>query len=346
MSDDAKKEETAEMSPDELLAKQEEAAAREEEQKRKEAEEAAKKAEAEKKAREEADRKAAQRKAEEERKRKEAEARKAAEEKAKREADEKAKREAEEKARKEKEEAEAKAKAEAEAKAKAEAEAKAKKEAEEKAAAEAAKKAEEAKKAAAAKAVDLEPKTQPTVIIVRPAVRKTTPVVSEARKRVVASINNEVSEDMHMHTAAGRALIRKFNEYAALCKSCRKDVQADVTKCAHKLYEIVLECCPRQGNRNAAYYRELIMIVFKRMCQGYGTLFTDAKLFRADYNLPSPTDSMKFDAFWSAMYQLVEASKTGSKITFNSKTLGQILKSPSAMAVINQLRSRLESIRD
>ena len=338
MSDDAKKEETAEMSPDELLAKQEEAAALEEEQKRKEAEAAAKKAEAEKKAREEAERKDAQRKAEEERKRKEAEARKVAEEKAKREAEEKAKREAEEKARKEKEEAETKAKAEAEAKAK--------KEAEEKAAAEAAKKAEEAKKAAAAKAVDLEPKTQPTVIIVRSAVRKTTPVVSEARKRVVASINNEVSEDMHMHTAAGRALIRKFNEYAALCKSCRKDVQADVTKCAHKLYEIVLECCPRQGNRNAAYYRELIMIVFKRMCQGYGTLFTDAKLFRADYNLPSPTDSMKFDAFWSAMYQLVEASKTGSKITFNSKTLGQILKSPSAMTVINQLRSRLESIRD
>ena len=35
MSDDAKREETAEMSPDELLAKQEEAAALEEEQKRK-----------------------------------------------------------------------------------------------------------------------------------------------------------------------------------------------------------------------------------------------------------------------------------------------------------------------
>lgn len=344
--DDSKKEETgSEMSPEELLAKQEEAAALEEEKKRKEAEEAAKKA-AEKKAREEAERKAAQRKAEEERKRKEAEAAKrAAEEKAKREAEEKAKREAEEKARKEKEEAEAKARAEAEAKAKAEAEAKAKKEAEEKAAAEAAEKAEEAKKVAP-NPVDVAPQAQPTVIIVRPSVKKTAPVVSEARRRVVSAINNEVSEDMHMHTAAGRALIRKFNEYAALCKSCRKNVQADVTKCAHKLYEIVLECCPRQGNRNAAYYRELIMIVFKRMSQGYGTLFTDAKLFRADYNLPTPTDSMKFDAFWSAMYQLVEASKTGSKITFNSKTLGQILKSPSAMAVINQLRSRLESIHD
>ena len=336
--DDSKKEEPgSEMSPEELLAKQEEAAALEEEKKRKEAEEAAKKA-AEKKAREEAERTAAQRKAEEERKRKEAEAAKrAAEEKAKREAEEKAKREAEEKARKEKEEAEAKARAEAEAKAK--------KEAEEKAAAEAAKKAEEAKKAAP-RPVDVEPQAQPTVIIVRPSIKKTAPVVSEARRRVVSAINNEVSEDMHMHTAAGRALIRKFNEYAALCKSCRKNVQADVTKCAHKLYEIVLECCPRQGNRNAAYYRELIMIVFKRMSQGYGTLFTDAKLFRADYNLPTPTDSMKFDAFWSAMYQLVEASKTGSKITFNSKTLGQILKSPSAMAVINQLRARLESIRD
>ena len=336
MGEENKETAEAAMTPEELLAKQEAEEKALEEKKRQEEE--AKKAAEEQKAKEEAARKEAQRKAEEERK--EAEA-------AKKAAEEKAKREAEEKARKE---AEAKARAEAEAKAKAEAEAKAKKEAEEKAAAEAAAKAkaeEEAKKAAEAKKVDLDKPAAPKVVIVRPGWAKpAAPQISEARKRVVNAIKNEVSEDMHMHTAAGRALIRKFTEYTALCKSARRDNAADMSKCAHKLYEIVLECCPRQGNKNAAYYRELIMIVFKRLSDGYGTLFSDKTLFRADYNLPSATDSMKFDAFWSAMYQLVEASKTGARITFNSKTLGNILKSPSAMAVINQIRSRLDSVRD
>lgn len=201
----------------------------------------------------------------------------------------------------------------------------------------------------AQKKVDLDAQaqaTQPKIIIVRPAVRKAAPTVSAKRAAVVTAIQNEVSENLSMHTPAGRALIRKFDEYTEICKSVRKNNQGDIAKCAKKLYEIVVDCCPHRGSINASYYRELIMIVYNRLTKGYGTLFTDAKLFRGDYCLPTPADAMKFDTFWTVMYQLVEASKTGAKITFNSKTVGNILKSPSAMAVINQIRNRIESAHE
>jgi len=83
--------------------------------------------------------------------------------------------------------------------------------------------------------------------------------------------------------------------------------------------------------------------VFKRLVQGYGTMFKESTLLKADYRLPTPTDSMKFDAFYSSMYQLVEAAKTGAKIRFNNNALSKVLQSPAAMVAITNIRRRLEA---
>lgn len=197
----------------------------------------------------------------------------------------------------------------------------------------------------AAKAVDLEKpvepvKTAPKVIIKTKL--RTSSATADAIKNKVNTINSGISDDLHMHTPAGRQLIRMFDEYKEICAKARKDDEQSMIKAAYKLYDIMVICCPRNGNKNAAYYAELINIVFKKLTQGYGSLFKDSTLFRMDYRLPTPTDSLKFDTFYTAMYQLVSYAKTGAPITFNNNAVGKVLASTSALNAIVSLRRRLE----
>lgn len=198
----------------------------------------------------------------------------------------------------------------------------------------------------AAKAVDLEKPVEPVKttpkVIVKTKLR-TSSATADAIRNKVNTINSGISDDLHMHTPAGRQLIRMFDEYKEICAKARKDDEQSMIKAAYKLYDIMVICCPRNGNKNAAYYAELINIVFKKLTQGYGSLFKDSTLFRMDYRLPTPTDSMKFDTFYMAMYQLVSYAKTGAPITFNNNAVGKVLMSTSAFNAIVSLRRRLES---
>lgn len=198
----------------------------------------------------------------------------------------------------------------------------------------------------AAKAVDLEKPVEPVKttpkVIVKTKLR-TSSSTADAIRNKVNTINSGISDDLHMHTPAGRQLIRMFDEYKEICSKARKDDEQSMIKAAYKLYDIMVICCPRNGNKNAAYYAELINIVFKKLTQGYGSLFKDSTLFRMDYRLPTPTDSMKFDTFYMAMYQLVSYAKTGAPITFNNNAVGKVLMSTSAFNAIVSLRRRLES---
>lgn len=198
----------------------------------------------------------------------------------------------------------------------------------------------------AAKAVDLDKPVEPVKttpkVIVKTKLRTSSSTADVIRNKV-NTINSGISDDLHMHTPAGRQLIRMFDEYKEICSKARKDDEQSMIKAAYKLYDIMVICCPRNGNKNAAYYAELINIVFKKLTQGYGSLFKDSTLFRMDYRLPTPTDSMKFDTFYMAMYQLVSYAKTGAPITFNNNAVGKVLMSTSAFNAIVSLRRRLES---
>lgn len=196
------------------------------------------------------------------------------------------------------------------------------------------------------KAVDLDRPAEPAVktapkVVVKTKLRVST-ATTEAIKNKVNVINSGISDDLHMHTPAGRQLIRMFDEYKEICAKARKDDEQSMTKAAYKLYDIMVVCCPRNGNKNAAFYAELINIVFKKLTQGYGSLFKDSTLFRMDYRLPTPADSLKFDTFYTAMYQLVAYAKTGAPITFNNTAVGKVLQSTSAHNAIINLRRRLE----
>ena len=201
--------------------------------------------------------------------------------------------------------------------------------------------------APAVKAVDLDkptPAAAPAApkVVVKTKLRASSATTASIQRKV-ETINKGISDDLHMHTPAGRQLIRMFDEYKDICAAARKDDEQSMIKAAYKLYDIMVICCPRNGNQNAAYYAELINIVFKKLTQGYGSLFKDSTLFRMDYRLPTPQDSMKFDTFYTVMYQLVSYAKTGAPISFNNNAVGKVLQSTSALNAILNLRRRLEA---
>lgn len=208
-------------------------------------------------------------------------------------------------------------------------------------------KKEEVKPVAEAKAAVVElPKTEDKKVIVRVVGARNSLMAPKRapNAKVVSQLQQMSSEDLSKHSIIGRQVIKMFDEYIAIRKTMNPKNPADRNRAARKLYDIVVTCCPRNSsNRNAAYDHELIMICFKRMSQYFGTYFTDKSLLLGDYTLPSPSEAIKFDAFYGALYQLADAAKTGARITFNMKTLGTLLNAPGAAKALQTIKERLES---
>lgn len=162
--------------------------------------------------------------------------------------------------------------------------------------------------------------------------------------RAVTQLQQMSSEDLSKHSIVGRQVIKMFDEYINIRKTMNPKNPVDRNRAARKLYDIVVACCPRNSsNRNAAYDHELIMICFKNMSKHFGTYFTDKSLLLGDYTLPSPSEAIKFDAFYGALYQLADAAKTGARITFNMKTLETLLNAPGAARALQTIKERLEA---
>ena len=208
-------------------------------------------------------------------------------------------------------------------------------------------KKEEVKPATEAKAAVVElPKMDDKKVVVRVVGARSAAMAPKRvpNAKVVSQLQQMSSEDLSKHSIIGRQVIRMFDEYISIRKSMNVKNPADRNRAARKLYDIVVTCCPRNSaNRNAAYDHELIMICFKRMSQYFGTYFTDKSLLLGDYTLPSPSEAIKFDSFYGALYQLADAAKTGARITFNMKTLATLLNSPGAAKALQTIKERLES---
>lgn len=191
-------------------------------------------------------------------------------------------------------------------------------------------------------AVDLEKKAAPMAPVIRFGRPKVVSKPSELAIKRGGQFIKELTEDPRMHTAAGRQMIQMLDEYEELLAKSGSGEQSVSTKCTRKLYDIMVACCPIQGSHASNYTGELIKLVFNRMAKGYGTKYSESTLLRLDYSLPSPTESMKFDTFYTALLQLVESAKTGERIRYNSNALAKVLQSPSASQAITAIRRRLE----
>ena len=182
-----------------------------------------------------------------------------------------------------------------------------------------------------------------SVKFVRPTVIKRVGSVARTSNAPAAQNSAKKLDDLRGHSVIGIKVITMFNEYEEMRRTFDLSNPVYRNKCARKLYDIMTICCPHRNGANAQSMSELANIVFTRFCNGIGTLYTDKSLLAGDYNLPTPSEAIKFDAFYGAMYQLAECAKFGTRITFNMKSLETLLQSTGASLAIREIKTRLDA---
>lgn len=182
-----------------------------------------------------------------------------------------------------------------------------------------------------------------SVTFVRPTAIKRVGSVVKTSKVPTAQNTVKKLDDLRGHSVIGIKVITMFNEYEEMRRTFDLSNPVYRNKCARKLYDIMTICCPHRNGANAQSMSELANIVFTRFCNGIGTLYTDKSLLAGDYNLPTPAEAIKFDAFYGAMYQLAECAKFGTRITFNVKSLETLLQSTGASLAIRDIKARLDA---
>lgn len=182
-----------------------------------------------------------------------------------------------------------------------------------------------------------------SVKFVRPtAIKRVGSVVKTTKVPTAQNVAKKL-DDLRNHSVIGIKVITMFNEYEEMRRTFDLSNPVYRNKCARKLYDIMTICCPHRNGANAQSMSELANIVFTRFCNGIGTLYTDKSLLAGDYNLPTPSEAIKFDAFYGAMYQLAECAKFGTRITFNVKSLETLLQSTGASLAIRDIKAKLDA---
>ena len=137
-------------------------------------------------------------------------------------------------------------------------------------------------------------------------------------------------------------LTKLLDMYAEQCKVRTMDRQK-LQERMRVLFSIVRLVAPNSSSRSVKYStRELVNLLYSRMVEGSGNIFSDSYIFRLTYTLP-PSDAVRFEAFYTALLQLVNARLRGTKISFNMDVLREVLKNESVMTVIRDIRNRLEN---
>ena len=180
--------------------------------------------------------------------------------------------------------------------------------------------------------IDVTPKKEEKLDLSTPADLKEPAAPAEAPKKATVKPAAPKSRELI-------ELTKMLDMYRDMCKVRTMD-PAKLRERMRVLFSIVRLVAPSSSSTSIKYStRELVETLFNRMVEGSGTIFSDGYIFRLTYSLP-PQDAVKFEAFYSALLQLVNARLRGAKITFNMDVLRDVLKNESVMAAIRSIRSR------
>jgi len=191
-----------------------------------------------------------------------------------------------------------------------------------------------------------EPTTPKTVVVAEqpvastPTERKPLIMSSDLLPKGNPLVRRREAAGVAQHTAEGRRLIAKFDEYEQMC-AIKTD---DPKECARRikfLSELTNLACSAMNEKSDSITTDLIKIAFDRFLTGWGTIYNEANLFKRDYALNNPAQIDKVNAFWVAIIQLIEAAKYQRRISFDPKALANVLKNDSVVRVIVRMRDTL-----
>lgn len=144
------------------------------------------------------------------------------------------------------------------------------------------------------------------------------------------------------HTPQGFRLIELFDEYEKMMLEKTKDPRI-LKRRILKLQEVMNAACAITNEKGMAVTQDLIRIVFDRLMEKWGTVYSEATIFSCDYKLENPAAIDKLNAFWVTMIQLVEGATYGRRITFDPKAFSDVVKNANVTAVVTRMRDSIVS---
>lgn len=136
------------------------------------------------------------------------------------------------------------------------------------------------------------------------------------------------------HTALGEKVIKLFDEYNTRMSTPSEDRNENIMR-IRMLKNIADTACPTTllDNQTAT---DVARIVFEKLQQGWGKLYTENTIFRMGDSLKgTQNDLNKMQLFITAFTQMIDCVASKSKICFDDEKISSVLKNPNmAIAMI------------
>lgn len=135
-------------------------------------------------------------------------------------------------------------------------------------------------------------------------------------------------------------LAQLFDEYEHML-AVKSDDAKECERRVMKLYELMNTACSVVNIKSEPATNAMIKIVFDRLMKGWGKYYTEKTMFKRDYMLNNPTQIDRFNAFWVAMIQLVQAATEGTRVSFDPRALMHVIKNETVTKVIVRFRDAI-----
>ena len=146
------------------------------------------------------------------------------------------------------------------------------------------------------------------------------------------------------HTALGQKVIKLMDEYKARMSTPSDDRQENMQR-IKMLQNIVGVAAPQMNNMDLTTATDVARIMFEKINEGWGTVYTESNLFRLGETLKGTAFDMdKPTMFITAFTAMSDAARDKSrKVVIDENRLAKVLKNQNLAIAICRIRDNINT---
>lgn len=144
------------------------------------------------------------------------------------------------------------------------------------------------------------------------------------------------------HTALGRKVIVLLDEYVKRMSTPSNDRAENIAR-IRMLQNIVNVACPSSAT-DMQTATDVVRIVFDCINKNWGTVFTDANIFRmGDLLKATKQEADKITMFITAFTQMIEGAREKKRVLFDNNRLGKTIRNMTVATVMGRIRDNINT---
>lgn len=146
------------------------------------------------------------------------------------------------------------------------------------------------------------------------------------------------------HTVLGQKVIKLMDEYKARMSTPSDDRQENMQR-IKMLQNIVGVAAPQMNNMDLTIATDVARVMFEKINEGWGTVYTESNLFRLGETLKGTAFDMdKLTMFVTAFTAMSDAARDSSrKVVIDENRLAKVLKNQNLAIAICRIRDNINA---